>query len=141
MIRPDDVGALNPEDLIAGDNGHAQTLTTRRTMVVAKPKALYAGGIGKMVERLCDDAWGNVYLVYFAKLSDGEVWEVADRVRPSVITQHGGMTDDLFDFFRTKAFMALDAQEVHLGRMRANAASALGKLLAADQPMHLGGEN
>lgn len=140
MIRPDEVGGLNPEDLISGDNGHEQKLVARRTMTVVKPRALYAGGVGQMVERLCEDQWTNVYLVYSAKLSDGEVWEVADRVKPSVVTQHGGMTDSLFDNFRTKAFMALDAQEVHLARMRSNAASALGKLLLSDQPMHLGGE-
>jgi hypothetical protein len=134
MIRPDEVGGLNPEDLISGDNGHAQKLVILRTMTVANPR-----NRSQMVERLAEDQWTNVYLIYSAKLSDGEIWEVADRVKPSVIAQHGGMTDALFDNFRMKAFMAFDAQELYAARMRAEAASITAKLMQGAQGVNLGG--
>lgn len=133
MIRPDEVGGLNPEDLISGDNGHAQKLNIRRTMTVADPRKRVA-----MVERLADDAWGNVYLVYSARLSDGEIWEVADRVKPSVMARYGGMSDALFDDFRTKAFRAFADAEQQIARARSDA-DALAKKLLADQPFHIGG--
>ena len=134
MIRPDEVGGLNPEDLISGDNGNAQKLVVLRTMTVANPR-----NRSQMVERLAEDQWTNVYLVYSAKLSDGEIWEVADRVKPSVIEHYGGITDALFDDFRTKAFMAFDAQELYAVRMRSEAASITAKLMQGAQGLNLGG--
>lgn len=133
MIRPDDVGGLNPEDLISGDNGHAQKLDIVRTMTVADPKRRV-----QIVERLCVDQWGNNYLVYSARLSDGEVWEVTDRIKPSVETRYGGLTDALFDDFRSKAFHVFGETEKDLARARADA-DVIAKKLLAGQPLNLGG--
>lgn len=120
-ILPNDAAALNPEDIISGDNGQRQSLTIRRTMTVVDPRKRR-----QCVERLCEDQFGNAYLIYSAKLPDGEVWEVADRIKPSVIAGYGGVTDDLFDDFRTKAFLAFNRAEkkliAHAGAARAMAA-------------------
>lgn len=133
MIRPDEVGGLNPEDLISGDNGHVQKLDIVRTMTVADPRLRV-----QIVERLCVDQWGNNYLVYSAKLSDGEVWEVTDRIKPSIETRYGGLTDALFDDFRSKAFHVFGEQEKELARARADA-DVIAKKLLSGQPHNLGG--
>lgn len=132
-MKPNDVTGLNPEDLISGDNGHAQHLTIRRTMTVADPRKRCA-----MVERLCEDEWGNVYLVYSARLSDGEIWEVADRIKPSVEKRYGGFTDALFDDFRSKAFAVFAEAEADLARQRADADAIVASMLR-NQSFNLGG--
>ena len=134
-MHHDEVSKLNPEDLISGDNGHDQHLTIRRTMTVADPRKRCA-----MVERLCEDEWGNIYLVYSARLSDGEIYEVADRVRESVQLKYGGFTDALFDDFRSKAFVCFAEAEADNAQARANADS-LAAMLLRNQSLNLGGKN
>jgi hypothetical protein len=116
MIQPHEAGGLNPEDLISGHNGEKQILTVKRTLVVTKPN-----GRTQMIERICEDQWGNVYLVYSAKLSDREVYEVADYLKPSTLQKYGGFNDALLDDFRAKAFHAFAESEKELNAMRANA--------------------
>jgi len=118
MISPNEVTGLNPEDLISGHNGQKQILTVKRTLTVQNPT-----GRTQMVERICEDQYLNVYLVYSSKLSDGQVYEVADYLKPSVITRFGGFNDALLDSFRQKAFHAFAQSEREANALRANAAN------------------
>lgn len=131
MIRPDEVGGLNPEDLISGDNGHEQKLNTIRTQVVADPRKRR-----QMVERVCVDQFGNIYLVYSSKLSDREIYEVTDRVKDSTVAKYGGFTDALLDDFRSKAFYAFDEEEKALARERSQVAGVVDSLMRG---VNLGG--
>ena len=126
MIQPHDIGALNPEDLISGHNGEKQILKVKRTLVVTKPN-----GRTQCTERICDDQWGNTYLVYSAKLSDREVYEVADYVKPSVLKKYGGFTDSMLDDFRAKAFHAFAEAEKSINAIKANAAKVADMIAAA----------
>lgn len=128
MIQPHEAGGLNPEDLISGHNGETQKLTVKRTLTVANPK-----GRTQMVERVCEDQHGNVYLVYSSTLSDREVYEVADFVKPSILQKYGGFTDALLDDFRSKAFFAFAASERELSAMRSQAESTAGKIIQANR--------
>lgn len=126
MIQPHEAGGLNPEDIISGHNGEKQILTVKRTMTVTKP-----GGRVQCIERICEDQWGNVYLVFSAKLSDREVYEVADYLKPSVLQKYGGFNDALLDDFRSKAFHAFAETEKELNAMRANAAKVADMIAKA----------
>ncbi len=126
MIQPHEVGGLNPEDLISGHNGEKQLLTVKRTLVVTKPN-----GRTQCTERICEDQWGNVYLVYSAQLSDREIYEVADYVKPSVLKKYGGFTDGLLDDFRAKAFHAFAESEKSINAIKANAAKVADMIAAA----------
>jgi len=126
MISPHDAGSLNPEDLISGHNGHKQLLTVKRTLTVMNHK-----GRTQMVERICEDQHGNTYLVYSSTLSDREVYEVADFVKPSLLQKYGGFTDALLDDFRAKAFHSFAQSEKELNAMRANAAKVADMIAKA----------
>lgn len=114
MQISDDVKNSDPGENIRGTVGDAgeQTLETVRTI------DLMGRGKRLMRERICRDNFGNEYLVYHAVLPDGEVYEVSDWVRPSVIVRYGGWTDALLDDFRQKAENAFAAACVHGGRSR-----------------------
>ena len=134
MIQPRDIGALNPEDLISGHNGEKQQLTIRRTQTVADPRRRV-----QMVERVADDQWGNVYLVYSAQLSDRELWEVADWVKPGIIERYGGFTDALLDDYRTKAFRAFADAEQSIARVRTETNAVVAQVMRDAQRQNLGG--
>lgn len=124
MIQPHDIGALNPEDLISGHNGETQLVTVKRTLTVLNHKLRT-----QTVERICEDQHGNVYLVYSCVLSDREVHEVADYVKPSVLKKYGGFTDALLDDFRAKAFHAFAESEKEINAARKNA-DAMAAMIA-----------
>lgn len=126
MILPNEVTGLNPEDLISGHNGQKQILTVKRTLVVQTPT-----GRTQMVERICEDQYLNTYLVYSSKLSDGQVYEVADYVKPSVILKFNGFTDALLDAFRQKAFSAFAQSEREANELRANAERLAASIASA----------
>jgi hypothetical protein len=126
MIQPHEVGGLNPEDLISGHNGNTQLLTVKRTLTVMNQKLRT-----QTVERICEDQHGNVYLVYSCKLSDREIYEVADYLKPSVLKKYGGFTDALLDDFRAKAFHAFAESEKSINAIKANAAKVADMIAAA----------
>lgn len=124
MISPNEVTGLNPEDLISGHNGQKQILTVKRTLVVQSPT-----GRTQMVERICEDQYLNTYLVYSSTLSDNEVYEMVDYLKPSIIQHFGGFNDRLLDTYREKAFLAFARAEREANALRANAAN-LAALIA-----------
>lgn len=124
MIQPHEVGGLNPEDLISGHNGHTQKLKVKRMLTVTNPKLRT-----QCIERICEDQHGNTYLVYSSRLSDREVYEVADYVKPSVLKKYGGFTDAMLDDFRAKAFHAFAQSEKEINAARKNA-DAMAKMIA-----------
>lgn len=80
----------------------------------------------KAVEYLLEDQFKNLYLVYRSILSDGEVYDVADWVKPSLIASYGGFNDALITHFMEKAFVALGRATLGLMREKHAGAQVLG---------------
>lgn len=134
----EDAQFQNPEDIISGHNGEKQSITVRDTRLIRDP---ITGS--QCMERVCSDDFGNWYLVYSAQMQDGELYDVADWVKPSALQQFGGFTDDLIDAFRTKAFAAFKKtrEGIDFTRMVAQAGKTVG---GPDVPLigvNLAGDN
>lgn len=91
----------------------------RHVLNVARALELADNRPGKrprvMREYILSDNYGNEYLCYLAALKDGEIYEVSDWIRPSVILKYGGWTNALIDAYRAKARDAFDRAERALG--------------------------
>jgi hypothetical protein len=118
---------LDPSAIVSGHNGEKQLLTVKRSLIIQHPT-----GRTQMVERICEDQWLNTYLVFSCKLSDHEVYEVADYVKPSVITHYKGFTDALLDDYRAKAFAAFASTERELNAIRSRADLLASSLIASN---------
>lgn len=122
MAGLDDALNKDPGDIIEGHNGESdQRIELRETRYVEdKAKGR------RIMERVCSDNYGNWYLVYSAQMPDGELYDVADWVKPSALATYGGFNDALIDAYRQKAFMAFDktAQDIQVAAAIAAGAQA-----------------
>ena len=122
--------SINPTDIIQGDVGaapeHVQRFVCRAKREIRHPRLFI-----RCIEFIIQDQFGNWYLTHRATLSDGEDYDVAERVKPSVELAHGGFTDDLLDLFRERAFAAFDETEKRLAQVRSATAEhgAIGLIL------------
>jgi len=66
-------------------------------------------------EALGRDQFGNDYIVFRAILLDGGEYDVGDRILPSIILEHKGITDDLWAKYRLKALRAFADQSRIVG--------------------------
>lgn len=110
---------LDPFAIIQGHNGESQFFTLLRSSVVQDRRSKR-----QMREFLGVDQFGNHYLVYRARLQDGEEYDVAPNKdgwadRPTLLLTYGGFTDALIDDFRTQAFHALDEAAKSIQAVRA----------------------
>lgn len=105
---------LNPENVLQGHNGEKQVFTKRRSIIIQDKK-----NKRQIREFILDDQFGNIYVVYRANMHDGEVYDVADWLMPSVLAKYGGFTDHLIDDLRTKAFKVFEktAREIDEARL------------------------
>lgn len=126
MKLPFDFGSFDPSDLVSGHNGQTQLLTVKRTLTVINPRSR-----AQVVERICEDQWLNTYLVYSCVLTDGEAYECADFLKPSILKKYGGFTDALLDDFRGKAFHAFDQAEKDAAALRISATNLASRLCAS----------
>lgn len=104
---------INPTESTQGTVGEANEhkLTVARTLAVVRENGRV------MRECICRDNFGNEYLVYHATLTDGEVYEVSNWVRPSIIVRYGGWSDALIDDFRKAADNAFKEAEARIPRV------------------------
>jgi len=123
---------INPSDILQGHNCQVQKFTLRRQQVVQDRKKKRA-----CREFVFQDQFDNWYLVYRAKLQDGEEYDVGDWVKPSVLQKFGGFTDECLDAFRMKAFYAFEDMTKEIAKLRTIASEVAGKNLA-DIPANLG---
>lgn len=112
MRLPQDEG-IDPTQTIQGHVDGQQLRVLYATLVHER-----RGRKRSLRERVIADNHGNLYLHYTFEASDGELYDVSDWVRPSVIAEHGGFSDDLKKLFRDKAFAAWDAVEEDLRMVR-----------------------
>ena len=125
---------IDPSELIQGDVSQSITQLFRilKTGVIQHPKTKRY-----LREFLITDQFGNHYITYFAVTVDGEEYQwppqKSCRVKPSVITAHGGITQDLFDKYRHAAFVEFDRIDAVIRATR-NAASAIaGKIIDGEK--------
>jgi hypothetical protein len=109
---------LDPGESIQGHNGEKQIFVTRRSWLIQDRKSKRQAR-----EFIVEDQFGNTYVVYRAKLHDGEEYDVRDWVAPSTLLQYGGFTDALIDDYRAKAFQAFKDKANEINAMRSLASS------------------
>lgn len=117
-------GNIDPGETIQGHNGQLQRFELKRSLVITDPRRK-----AQCREFLLEDQFGNVYLVYRTTLHDGEEYDVADWVKPSVMAKYGGFTDALIDDFRGKAFHAFDNAAKDINAARAIASKVAGSVI------------
>lgn len=117
-------GNIDPTDTIQGHYGVKQRFELRRSNVVTNPRTRR-----QCREFVLEDQNGNFYLVYRAQLHDGEDYDVADWVRPSVMARYGGFSDALIDDYRTKAFRAFERAARAINEARAIASQVAGNII------------
>jgi hypothetical protein len=99
---------LSPADIVRGDvgKGIVQDFTMRYTQLVTDPKTKRS-----MREWHVTDQFLNDYLVFRAVLSDGDDWDLKQRLKPSELLRYGGFTDELMDAARKKAFHSFELND------------------------------
>lgn len=130
---------LDPSVIVQGHNGEVQKFTLHRSVIIQDRRE----------KRMCreflvEDQFGNMYLLYRAKLHDGEDYDVAPNGdgwcnRPSLLLRYGGFNDALVDDFRTQAFHAFAeaAKEINAARALADAVGYKGDATGLILPANL----
>ena len=114
---------IDPSTIVQGHNGEVQRFTLHRSVIIQDRRSKR-----QCREFLVEDQFGNLYLIYRAKLHDGEDYDVAACGdgwvnKPSLLLRYGGFNDALVDDCRTQAFHAFDEAAKSINAARALADS------------------
>lgn len=105
-----------------------QLFTIRTAGVIRHPQS------GRLIrEWLFDDQFGNVYLAYRAVCVDGDEYDINDRLKPSIIAAHGGISGDLLDKYRQKAFWSFENTDRTIRITRAVASDVSKKIIDGEK--------
>lgn len=125
---------IDPSEIIQGDVSHSITQQFRilRSGVIMHPK-----NKRMLREFLITDQFTNTYITYFAVGADGEEYQWPPqkgcRVKPSVITAHGGITEALFDKYRQAAFQEFARIDEVIRATRNLAGALAGKIIDGEK--------